>query len=178
MNIFERSFFIFLGAGFAMVLCAWMLYAQGLRINTTASIPLGFYKISNKSLEKGDYVTFCPPQKQVFRQALNRGYLHSGFCHGGFGHVMKKIVASTNDFISISSSGVAVNGILLAYSKPLVKDNNNLPLPTLEITNHQLTDFELLLMTDQSINSFDGRYFGLIDRKQIDAVIIPILTWN
>ncbi|HBU0234102.1 TPA: conjugal transfer protein TraF, partial [Klebsiella pneumoniae] len=31
-------------------------YAAGLRINTTKSIPVGLYKISQKAPEKGDYV--------------------------------------------------------------------------------------------------------------------------
>ncbi|EDZ2909962.1 conjugal transfer protein TraF, partial [Salmonella enterica] len=37
-------------------------YAAGLRINTTKSIPVGLYKISQKAPEKGDYVIFCPPE--------------------------------------------------------------------------------------------------------------------
>lgn len=38
-------------------------YAAGLRINTTKSIPVGLYKISQKAPEKGDYVIFCPPER-------------------------------------------------------------------------------------------------------------------
>lgn len=41
-------------------------YAAGLRINTTKSIPVGLYKISQKAPEKGDYVIFCPPEKAIF----------------------------------------------------------------------------------------------------------------
>lgn len=57
-------------------------YAAGLRINTTKSIPVGLYKISQKAPEKGDYVIFCPPEKAIFSLAQKRGYIGSGFCPG------------------------------------------------------------------------------------------------
>ncbi|MBL8368460.1 MAG: S26 family signal peptidase, partial [Candidatus Accumulibacter sp.] len=40
-----------------------------------------------------------------------------------------------------------------------------------------LSGSELLLMSDVSGISFDGRYFGPIDRSQIKGVIRPVFTW-
>jgi type IV secretory pathway protease TraF len=50
-------------------------------------------------------------------------------------------------------------------------------LPQWRIINYQLKSNELLVMTDQSSWSFDGRYFGPINKRQIKAVIKPVLTW-
>ncbi|MGL4447802.1 MAG: hypothetical protein ACRCUZ_08805 [Shewanella sp.] len=36
---------------------------------------------------------------------------------------------------------------------------------------------EVLLMSDVSRTSFDGRYFGPVSRVQIRHVIRPLLTW-
>jgi type IV secretory pathway protease TraF len=36
---------------------------------------------------------------------------------------------------------------------------------------------EVLLMSDGSSTSFDGRYFGAVNRAQIRTVIVPVLTW-
>ncbi|HDK0470745.1 TPA: S26 family signal peptidase, partial [Escherichia coli] len=36
---------------------------------------------------------------------------------------------------------------------------------------------ELLLMTDRSASSFDGRYFGAVTRKQIVSAVLPVITW-
>ena len=37
---------------------------------------------------------------------------------------------------------------------------------------------EVLLMSDVSRTSFDGRYFGPLNRSQIKSVIRSVLTWN
>jgi type IV secretory pathway protease TraF len=36
---------------------------------------------------------------------------------------------------------------------------------------------EVLLMSEVSGLSFDGRYFGAVNRSQITSVIRPVLTW-
>jgi type IV secretory pathway protease TraF len=37
---------------------------------------------------------------------------------------------------------------------------------------------DVLLMSDISGRSFDGRYFGPIERAQIQAVIRPVWIWK
>ena len=42
---------------------------------------------------------------------------------------------------------------------------------------YELGAADLLLMTNVSSLSFDSRYFGLVKRAQIKAVIRPVFTW-
>lgn len=154
-----------------------IFYVAGIRINTSESIPIGLYWITKHPFQKGEYVLFCPPQKPIFQKALTRGYIHSGFCPGGFGYMMKRVLATYGDTVSINPFGVWVNNQFVSHSMPYPKDGQERPLPKLHLHQYPLKNSELLLMTDQSELSFDARYFGLIEQSQVKAVIKPVLTW-
>jgi len=70
-----------------------------------------------------------------------------------------------------------VNGGLLPFSAPVPADPAGRPLPRFAADRFTLSASELLLMSDVSGKSFDGRYFGPIDRSQIEGVIRPVFTW-
>jgi conjugative transfer signal peptidase TraF len=158
-----------------LLLCG-ISYAAGIRLNTTPSIPVGVYRLTNDPFNKGAYVYFCPPPASVFDIAKDRGYLNAGFCPGGYGHLMKKILAVKNDVVAIGKDGVHVNGRLLPLSGSFRADGAGRLLPKYE-ASWVLGSNELLLMSDSNSGSFDGRYFGSINRKQIEGVLRPIFTW-
>lgn len=162
----------------ALIAFACLLHAAGARFNLTPSIPVGLYWVTQKPIQKGEYVLFCPPQTFTFKEALSRGYINSGFCPGGLGYMMKKVFAITGDRIAITSSGVWVNGVQVPLSAPLVQDSHGRGLPRLNEASHTLKSDQLLLMTDQSAKSFDARYFGLINQSQVVSVIRPVITWK
>jgi conjugative transfer signal peptidase TraF len=120
---------------------------------------------------------FCPPQSDVFEIAKERGYISAGPCPGKFGYLMKRVLAAKNDAVTVSDDGVRVNGKLLPYSKPLKVDNGGRSLPHYQSNSYTLGNDEVLLMTDISPISFDSRYFGPINRSQIQTVITPVMTW-
>jgi conjugative transfer signal peptidase TraF len=163
-------------AGIAAMSVSGAAYTAGARINTTKSIPIGLYWISNEPVVKGTYVMFCPPQSSVFVEAKERGYIGTGFCPGGFGYMMKRILAAKNDIVAINNEGVWVNGELLPLSVPRKVDTVGQALPQFHVDRYTLGEVELLLMSDVSDTSFDGRYFGPINRSQIKAVIRPVIT--
>lgn len=165
-------------ASFIFICFTGLLTISGARFNTSKSIPQGLYWMTKKPIQKGEYVLFCPPQKAIFEKALRRGYIHSGFCPGGFGYMMKRVVATQGDVVSINSWGVWVNNRFVEHSVPHPADEQGRTLPELNLRQYQLNNSELLLMTDQSTMSFDARYFGLITRSQVKAVISPVLTWG
>ncbi|KAI5911938.1 conjugative transfer signal peptidase TraF [Azoarcus sp. PA01] len=156
---------------------AALAYAAGARINTTKSIPVGLYWTSRAAVEKGAYVLFCPPQVQVFNEARERGYIGAGFCPGGYGYMMKRVLAAKGDDVAVSNEGVRVNGELLPMSAPRAVDAGGRPLPRFHADRYTLRAAEVLLMSDVSGTSFDGRYFGPINRSQIQTVVSPVITW-
>ncbi len=169
---------ITLAVSISVGVVAGVVYAAGGRINTSKSLELGLYWITDAPIAKGAYVMFCPPERQVFVDAKERGYIDAGFCPGNFGHLMKKILAAKGDTIAVTPQGVTVNGEVLPYSKPVAVDGIGRPLPQLSSERYTLGASELLLMSDSSPTSFDGRYFGAITRGQVTSVIRPVLTWK
>jgi conjugative transfer signal peptidase TraF len=128
-------------------------------------------------MKKGEYVIFCPPESALFDEARKRGYIGAGYCPGGYGFMMKRILAISYDRITTGLKGVSVNGTLLPLSGRMEADKAGRPLPPYPFDAYTLDDSELLLMSDISGTSFDGRYFGPIGKTQIKGIIKPILTW-
>ena len=61
-------------------------FGLGLRLNTTDSVPKGLYQLSNASKLKNNYVLFCPDDRAIFSEAIDRGYINKGFCKSGAGY--------------------------------------------------------------------------------------------
>ncbi|VTU46121.1 conjugal transfer peptidase TraF (plasmid) [Variovorax sp. SRS16] len=161
----------------ALFLFALAIGCAGARLNTTPSIPIGLYWRTTASVERGAYVMFCPPAGASFSQVKDRGYVGPGFCPGGYGYLMKRVLAAGTDRISVRLDGVRVNGALLPLSAPLLADKAGRPLAHFQAFNRTLGAQEVLPMSDVNPLSYDGRYFGPITRSQIEAVIVPVLTW-
>lgn len=176
-HIFERFTSAIALIGTAVIVVLLFLYTAGVKINTTKSIPVGFYWASNQPVAKGAYVMFCPPNNEVFDEAKKRGYIDSGFCAGGYGYMMKRILAAKNDVVSITDKGVLVNNKLLPLSASVIADRAGRALPYYRIDHKTLNADEVLMMSDVSGTSFDSRYFGPIHKSQIKTVIIPLMTW-
>jgi len=163
-------------AGSVVLAAGVLCYLAGARVNTSKSIPVGLYWTSDRPVERGAYVVLCPPQVGVVAEALRRDYLPAGFCPGGYGFMMKKVAALKEDVVDISDAGVAVNGALLPLSAPLRQDAAGRPMPRYQATHFVIGNSEVLLMSDVSSTSFDGRYIGPVNRAQIEAVIVPVLV--
>lgn len=151
---------------------------SGIYINTTPSFPLGLYRIVNQPVTLGAYVSFCPPQSEVFDRAVARHYINAGDCPGGYGKLLKRVFAQAGDSVSIDQSGIQVNGQLLPNSAQLIVDADGHALPQYRFAKQRLDAFEYLLLSDINPQSFDARYFGLIKRAQIKHVVEPFLTWR
>jgi conjugative transfer signal peptidase TraF len=154
-----------------------LLAVLGFRINTTDSIPIGIYRMTADKNLKNAYVIFCPDDRPVFQKALKRGYINNGLCPDGYGYLMKKVVATTGDKLTVNNQGVFVNDKFIPYSKPQLKDAFSRSLPQWHIQNYQLNQNEVMTMTDQSQWSFDGRYYGPIKSGQIKGMLTPIWVY-
>jgi len=150
---------------------------SGIYINTTPSLPVGFYKVVDEPILSGAYVAFCPPQSAVFDMAMDRSYINQGNCPGGYGLLLKRVFAQSGDTVSIDQVGIYVNGEHLPNSDQLTADAEGQPLPQYRLQT-VLDDSEYLLLSDLNPQSFDARYFGLIARDQIKQVVRPVFTWS
>jgi conjugative transfer signal peptidase TraF len=163
--------------GIALLLLGAAFQVAGARINTSKSIPVGLYWTTRAPMEKGAYVLFCPPPSGVFKEARERGYIGAGFCPGGYGNLMKQVAATARDTVTVTSDGVRVNGERWPQSMPRFADKAGRRLPRFQVDGYVLGHAEVLLMSNGSPASFDGRYFGPISRAQLETAIKPILTW-
>lgn len=156
---------------------AAVAHQAGVVINTTASLPLGLYRAIDAPVARGAYVKFCPPPSALFDEAARRGYLHAGFCPGGYGPLLKRVLAVPGDRVQVAGDGVRIDGRVVPLSAPMWADGGGRTLPRY-VQDRVLNASELMLMSDVSPMSFDGRYFGPVDRAQVQAVIEPLFTWS
>jgi conjugative transfer signal peptidase TraF len=164
-------------AVFGLIALSLVCYLAGLKINTTKSIPVGIYRLTDVPVGKGEYVIFCPPQTALFDEARSRGYIGAGFCPGGYGYMMKRVLAMTGDRVISGEEGITVNGKPLPESVLREADSAGRVLPRYPFSGYILKGSELLLMSDVSGTSFDGRYFGPVDVGQVRGVIKPLVTF-
>jgi conjugative transfer signal peptidase TraF len=150
---------------------------SGIYINTTPSLPVGFYQVVDEPIANGAYVAFCPPKNAVFDMARDRSYINRGDCPGGYRLLLKRVFAQSGDTVFIDQEGIFVNGEHLPNSAQLKADAEGQPLPQYRL-NVVLNDAEYLLLSDLNPQSFDARYFGLIARDQIQQVVHPVFTWS
>lgn len=158
----------------SLISVALLFMAMGFRVNLTDSIPIGLYRITGLTNLKNSFVIFCPDDRPAFKQGLERHYIDHGLCPGGYGYLMKKMVATEGDTVSVTAKGVFVNQTLIPFSKPKLNDGMNRTLPQWRTVNYRLKEDEVMTMTSQSEWSFDGRYYGPVHTGQIKGVITPI----
>lgn len=139
------------------------------RINITTSFAPGLYKeVGGKDIHIGDLVVFCPPKKEAFTYGLSKGFIPSGSCPGGTIPFIKKIAALEGDNISIDSF-VYINGIKQQNSD--IQDS--VPF------NHKggiVAKDHVFFLSDYNKKSFDGRYFGELNKNVIISKVKPIFT--
>ena len=151
---------------------------SGIYYNNTPSFPVGFYKTIDAPVGRGAYVSFCPPQDEVFEMAMMRHTISAGNCPGGYGMLLKRVFAQAGDRVSIGRAGIVVNGELMPNSAQIGVDGDGHEMPPYRLKEKMLNDSEYLLMSDVNPKSFDARYFGLIAGTQIQHVVEPFFNWG
>lgn len=160
-------FFIGIGAGCSVLLAT--AYGLGYRVNMTKSYPLGIYlSVVTSEYQRGDLVIFCPPKREVFTYALGQGWLIPGRCESGTIPMMKKIAGIEGDRILVDK---------FVYINDVKQPNSLLQNIPYTAPSSLLQKNEVLLLSDYSSMSFDGRYFGAITKDHIEGKVKPIYTW-
>lgn len=146
--------------------------------NMTNSMPKGIYLLKGKkNYQKGDIVLICPDLKNyVLNQGLERGYIDlnsSKECTTD--KLIKIILAKENDLITINKNGMYLNDKLINLSVKKY-DKKGRKMNIFYVTNYVLKKGEYFVYTPQEF-SFDSRYFGLINEKDIIQKIDKFITF-
>lgn len=124
--------------------------------NNSPSIPRGFYFLSRSATPKiGDNIAI------EFEE--NSGHL-----------ILKPVVAAFNDFVCTKNESVEINNVKI--NTPLKEEEQGRTLPKAELCR-ALTRDEFFTISSHA-KSFDSRYFGVVNRSQINGVILPLYTWG
>lgn len=127
--------------------------------NPSESAPLGWYRIEAVSeISRGDLVVANLPD-EASELAAQRGYLPASI------PVIKAVAALVGDRVCEEDGLLQVNGIPAV--RVLMTDKAARPLPSPWKVCRQLQADEVLLLSDRTPDSFDGRYFGAVQKTDI-----------
>jgi len=127
--------------------------------NPSQSAPLGWYRIEAiNEISRGDLVVANLPT-DASELAAQRGYLPTGI------PVIKTIAALDGDMVCEEDGLLQINGI--PSVGVLTTDRAGRPLPVPWKACRRLQANEVLLLSDRTPDSFDGRYFGAVQTTDI-----------
>ena len=148
-----------------------ILFGHRLVVNWTHSLPVGLYYWSDTPIKKESIVSFRPDPSIAQEQlGIERGYESPRL------PLFKRVVAVEGDVVSISPSGVTINGQLLANSAPQLRDEEGRELAMAQLDSYKLKRGEVFLM-GVTRTSWDSRYFGAVSLARCSGSFVPVFTW-
>jgi len=166
---------ILLASSFLLLLYV-PLWVMGFRLNATASMPVGVYRLEDDRLERGDMVSFCL-ESELAALALERSYLRPGLCPSGVQPLLKRVVGLPGDRLAFGSEGVRIDGRLQPSSSIAARDNLGRATPPPVLESGVIPAGKALLLSDNHAGGFDSRYFGLVPLAALRRAR-PILIFN
>ncbi len=141
--------------------------------NSTASLPLGLYRVANYTT---NYVIFCPTGAvaQVSDGRTDRG---AGSCPDGRAPILKQIAARPGDIVQVSPAFIAVNGRRLKNTQQYRQDSQKRPMPLVPRGTYTVQAGTLWVLSEFNPTSFDSRYFGPIRSSDINHYVRPIFAF-
>lgn len=177
MSSQRKHALIILGLGAAVALSITVAGVfGGYRINMTPSFPLGLWRIEplQHDARAGDTVFICPPQTPDFDLALRRHYLPRGLCPGDAGPLIKTIVATSGQSISVVGA-VFIDGKRLEHSDVQTADAAGRALPV--FASGSVPPGQVFLHSNFP-GSYDSRYFGPVPAAGILGRAVPAFTFT
>jgi conjugative transfer signal peptidase TraF len=148
----------------------------GIRFNTTASVPIGLYRITSDS--NAPVVEVCPPGP-LGPLSLQRGYRRFARLEGCTDRgelVLKMIVARSGDLVETSANGMRVNGSWIPNTAPAVHDSAGRTLRPWPFGHYRVQPGTVWVASGYNVKSFDSRYFGPVPISEIKHHLHPLWT--
>ena len=124
--------------------------------NVSRSVPVGLYAIAEHQPSRGEIAVLRLPV-QMRNLADARGYPQSHAV------LMKPVAALAGDTVCRHGAIITINGQLAA--RALIADTSGRPLPRWSGC-HDTDDRQIFVLSDEQ-QSFDGRYFGLVESRHV-----------
>lgn len=164
----------FYAAQLLTMACVLLIFAiaSGVRINLTASMPQGLYRILWDDVpRRGDAVAFCLPLERA-AWARERGYVGAGVCPAGTQPLLKYLAGLPGDRIDMTADGVRVTPpsgpSCLWPARALARDRNGRAL-SLALESGVIPDGQALTLAVHP-GSLDGRYLGFVPFSSLRRV--------
>jgi conjugative transfer signal peptidase TraF len=152
----------------------------GVVFNYTRSAPFGLYREQFDSEagihDPAPYVFFCPDLRWPSMQGEPNYRDPMRTCPDGFSPLIKPVVAWPGDLVTVSATGVSINGRLLKNSAPIERDSKGQFLRSFPVGEYRVGPKELWVVSSFSPRSFDSRYFGPIPLKSVHSWLRPLLV--
>jgi conjugative transfer signal peptidase TraF len=146
------------GAAFVALAPLALRPAPLLLWNASASSPIGLYRIgSAHGLDKGDMAVAWPPA-DARTLGAERHYLPRNV------PLVKPVAAAAGDTVCASGAAVFVNGRQVAARRKADLSGRRLPWWN---GCARLRGGEVLLLSSEVPDAFDGRYFGISPREDV-----------
>ena len=134
-------------------------------MGVTFKQPMQSITVANAPILRGKIISFCLPDKPLFQEARNRGYVGYGSCPGGYEPLLKPVVAVAGDVVEFDVNGMRVNGRLLKNSIAQHCDQRGRELPIVN-GKYYVQKGTVWVLSEYNPYSFDSRYFGGIAIEQ------------
>jgi len=108
--------------------------------------------------------------------AIAKGYLPDGNCKGGYAPLLKQVVAVEGDIVTLTPTAVLVNGRPIPNTETLAYRYID-PLPAIARGTYTVATDEFWLIANDNPRSFDSRYFGALQRRDIKHGMKPMLVF-
>jgi len=143
-------------------------------------MPIGLYRITPppERLARGQLVIACMADSSMAAMALERGYVAPGLCLGHTEPLIKPVAAVPGDIVTISSGGIAVNGMPLANTAPLSADLAGRSLSPFPAGEYQVPPDHVWLVANSIPDSFDARYYGSVPISSVQGIATSLWTWR
>ncbi len=170
-------------AAVAVVILTFLVFWFGgisLALNSTKSMPRGLYLVRPAGqVQTGDIVALCIADRWAAQVYVQRDYLPaSNRCASGVAPVLKPIAAAPGDNVHLDAAGLWVNGRLLENSRVFDTDSQGLPIQHLHIGwTKKLQAGEYFMLANSIERSLDSRYYGTVQRADIQGAAVPLITF-
>jgi len=132
--------------------------------NASASAPRGLYLRLSQDFVRGDLVLARLPE-EARRLANKRHYLARDAL------LIKRVAASRFDTVCMTGNDLYINGRHTA--RRLEQDGAGRPMPLWQGCD-RLGGYHVLLLAEGEPASFDGRYFGPVERGLVIGRLVPL----